>query len=180
MYSRFPRRNLWYKWHEAHTLAHTVCHINGLKRCVMMTSSKNFPRYWPLVRGIHRSPVNFPHKGQLRRGFDAFFDLRLNQQLSKKWRLRCFETPSRSLWRHCNGNSSGLAVASRLVCIKPSVKQMHRIFPVPLFCAGGIVILVVSWFIYPCQSCFDGAKQPHTFAWATSCTVLIHMEYIYV
>ena len=25
---------------------------------------KHFPRYWPFVRGIHRSPVNFPHKGQ--------------------------------------------------------------------------------------------------------------------
>ena len=23
-----------------------------------------FPRYWPFVRGIHRSPVNPPHKGQ--------------------------------------------------------------------------------------------------------------------
>ena len=26
----------------------------------------NFPRYWPFVRGIHRSPVNSPHKGQWR------------------------------------------------------------------------------------------------------------------
>ena len=25
---------------------------------------KNFPRYWPFVRGIHRLPVNSPHKGQ--------------------------------------------------------------------------------------------------------------------
>ena len=25
---------------------------------------KHLPRYWPFVRGIHRSPVNFPHKGQ--------------------------------------------------------------------------------------------------------------------
>ena len=25
---------------------------------------KHFPRYWPFVLGIHRSPVNFPHKGQ--------------------------------------------------------------------------------------------------------------------
>ena len=25
---------------------------------------KHFPRYWPFVREIHRSPVNFPHKGQ--------------------------------------------------------------------------------------------------------------------
>ena len=27
---------------------------------------KYFPRYWPFVREIHRSPVNFPHKGQWR------------------------------------------------------------------------------------------------------------------
>ena len=27
---------------------------------------KQFPRYWPFVRGIHRSPVNSPHKGQWR------------------------------------------------------------------------------------------------------------------
>ena len=27
---------------------------------------KHFPRYWPLVRRIHRSPVNSPHKGQSR------------------------------------------------------------------------------------------------------------------
>ena len=27
---------------------------------------KHFPRYWPFVRGIHRWPVNFPHKGQWR------------------------------------------------------------------------------------------------------------------
>ena len=27
---------------------------------------KHFPRNWPFVREIHRSPVNFPHKGQCR------------------------------------------------------------------------------------------------------------------
>ena len=27
---------------------------------------KHFPGYWPFVRGIHRSPVNSPHKGQWR------------------------------------------------------------------------------------------------------------------
>ena len=27
---------------------------------------KHFPRYWPFVRGIHRSPVNYPHKSQWR------------------------------------------------------------------------------------------------------------------
>ena len=27
---------------------------------------RHSPRYWPFVRGIHRSPVNSPHKGQWR------------------------------------------------------------------------------------------------------------------
>ena len=36
--------------------------------CPMMTSSNRniFSCYWPFVRGIHRSPVNSPHKGQWR------------------------------------------------------------------------------------------------------------------
>ena len=37
------------------------------------------------------------------RSFDVFFDLRLNNRLSKQWRGLWFETPSRPLWRHCNG-----------------------------------------------------------------------------
>ena len=27
---------------------------------------KHFPRYWPFVKGIHRSPVDSPHNGQWR------------------------------------------------------------------------------------------------------------------
>ena len=27
---------------------------------------KHFPRYWPFVQGIHRSPVNSPYRGQCR------------------------------------------------------------------------------------------------------------------
>ena len=27
---------------------------------------KHFPHYWPFMQGIHRSPVNSPHKGQWR------------------------------------------------------------------------------------------------------------------
>ena len=44
---------------------------------------KHFPRCWQFVRGIHRSPVNSPHKGQWRRTW-CFFDLRLNKRLSKQ------------------------------------------------------------------------------------------------
>ena len=61
---------------------------------------KHFLRYWPFVRGIHRSPVNSPHKGQW--CFDVFFDLRLNKRLRKHSWGGWVERPSRSLWRHCN------------------------------------------------------------------------------
>ena len=61
---------------------------------------KHFTRYWPFVRGIHRSPVNSPQK--VTRSFDGFFDLRLNKRLSKHWRGRWYETSSCPLWRHCN------------------------------------------------------------------------------
>ena len=61
---------------------------------------KHFPRYWPFVRGIQRSPVNSPHKGQWHGAFHVFFDLRLNKRLSKQCWGWWFETPSRPLWRH--------------------------------------------------------------------------------
>ena len=48
------------------------------------------------------SPVigEFTTQRPVTRSFDVFYDLRLNQQLSKQLRLTWFETPSRSLWRH--------------------------------------------------------------------------------
>ena len=51
------------------------------------------------------SPVNgeFPSQRPVMRSFNFFFDLCLNKRLSKQSRRRWFETPSRSLWRHCNG-----------------------------------------------------------------------------
>ena len=41
------------------TRRHWHCHDDVVKW-------KHFPRYWPFVRGIHRSPVNSSHKGQWR------------------------------------------------------------------------------------------------------------------
>ena len=61
---------------------------------------KHFSRYWPFVRGIHRSPVDSPNKGQWRRALMFFFGLRLDKRLSKQPIRRWFETASRS-WRHC-------------------------------------------------------------------------------
>ena len=63
-----------------------------------MIKWKHFPRYWPFVREIHRSPVNSSHKGQWCGAFDVFFDLRLNKWLSKQCQGWWFETPSRTSW----------------------------------------------------------------------------------
>ena len=68
-----------------------------------VTKWKHFPRYWPFVRGIHQSPVNSPHKGQLH-GALMFSWIctsikRLNKQSWGSW----FGTPSCLLWRHRNG-----------------------------------------------------------------------------
>ena len=50
------------------------------------------------------SPVTgeFPAQRPVTRSFDVFFDLRLHECLSKQPRRWWFETPSCSLWRHCN------------------------------------------------------------------------------
>ena len=63
---------------------------------------KHFPRYWPFVRGIRRSPVNSPHKGQWPRALLFSLICTWKKRLSKQSTRRCFETLSRSLWRHCN------------------------------------------------------------------------------
>ena len=66
---------------------------------------KHFPRYGPFVRGIHRSPVNSPHKGQWRGALMFSLICALNKRLSKQSWGWGFETPSRLLWRHCNAKS---------------------------------------------------------------------------
>ena len=63
---------------------------------------KHFPGYRPFVQGIHQSPVNSPSQRPVMRSSDGFLDLRLNKHWSKQSWGWCFETPSRSLWRHCN------------------------------------------------------------------------------
>ena len=62
---------------------------------------KHFPLYWPFVRGIHRSLVNFPHKGQWRWALVFSLICALNKRLSKQSWGWWFETPSRPLCWNC-------------------------------------------------------------------------------
>ena len=59
---------------------------------------KHFPRYWPFVPGIHRSPVNSPHKGK-------WCVVWLTNGWIKKSRRWWFETPSCPLWHQYNDYS---------------------------------------------------------------------------
>ena len=61
-----PRR-----WQQGYCMM-TSWHGNAFRITVCLPGGsltkgwKHFPRKWPFVRGIHRGPVNSPHKGQWR------------------------------------------------------------------------------------------------------------------
>ena len=50
----------------------------------------------------------FPAQRPVTRSFDVIFDPGLNKRLSKQSWGWWFETPSRSLWRHCDGKCNTL------------------------------------------------------------------------
>ena len=61
---------------------------------------KHYPRYWPFVRGIHRwIPFTKASDAELR---CFLWSVPEQTVVSKQSKRRWFETPSRSLWRHCN------------------------------------------------------------------------------
>ena len=69
--------------------------------CIQRDQMETFSALLALCAG--KSPVTdeFPSQRPVTRSFDVFFDFRLNKRLSKPSRLRWFEMPSCSLWRHC-------------------------------------------------------------------------------
>ena len=71
----------------------------------MMTSSNgNIFRVTGPLCGEFTGPGEFPTQRPVTRSFDVFFDLRLNKRLSKQPWSWWLQTPSWSLWRHCNGS----------------------------------------------------------------------------
>ena len=77
--------------------------INTESRINMMTSSNgNIFRVTGPLCGEFTGPGEIPTQRLVTWCFDVFFDLRLNKRLSKQPRGWWFETPSWSLWRHCN------------------------------------------------------------------------------
>ena len=82
---------------------------------------KHFPRYWPFVRIIHRSPVDSPHKGH----WSGAFMFTLICAWTNAWaNNRWFETPLRPLRRDCNDMSRSVK-GSRKVMGPISQCSMH-------------------------------------------------------
>ena len=69
----------------------------------MMTSSNgSIFRVTSLLCGEFIGHRWIPRTNASDTGFDILFDLRLSKWLNKQSKRRCFEAPSRSLWRHRN------------------------------------------------------------------------------
>ena len=77
--------------------------LAALEVVIMMTSSNGniFHVSDPLC-GEFTDTGEYRSQRPVTRNFAVFFDLRLNKRLSKQSWGWWFETPSRSLWRHCN------------------------------------------------------------------------------
>ena len=59
LYNHGSKWVAWWELYEKHSKHYITQHDDVIEW-------KHFPRYRPFVRGIHRSPVNSPHKGQWR------------------------------------------------------------------------------------------------------------------
>ena len=98
------------EWHHCHF--GDICTFRWVKMAdtqmmkfhLMTSSNGNIFRVTGPLRGEPPVTDGFPSQRPVTRNFDISFDLRLHKYLSKQSRRRWFETPSRSLWRHCNSN----------------------------------------------------------------------------
>ena len=99
--------------------------VNGSQRIDVSTwwrhQMETFSALLALCAG--NSPVSgeFPSQRSVMRSFDVFLGLRLNNWLSKQSWGWWFETPSCSLWRHCND----LSIAVSFCIVHPCIINLQ-------------------------------------------------------
>ena len=96
---------------------------------------EHVPRYCPFARGIHWSPVNFPHKSQ----WCGALMFSLTYTWINGWVNWWFETPSRPLWSHCNDD-----IITPKETIKQNVIQNKWVNLCPTRCALSIYNITIS------------------------------------
>ena len=69
---------------------------------------ETFSSLLAICAGNSPVPGDLPTQRPVTRNFEVFFDLRPNKLLSKQSWCWWFETPSRPLWRHRNGNATSV------------------------------------------------------------------------
>ena len=82
--------------------ANTCQSLNFSSQSCWRHQMETFSVLMALCAGNSPATGEFPAQRPVTRSFDVFFDLRLNQRLSKQSLGWWFETPSRSLWRNCD------------------------------------------------------------------------------
>ena len=133
---------------------------------VGILTTVNFPRWRHQMETFSalltlcawNSPVTgeFPSRRPVTRNFDVLFDLRLNKRLSKQLKSRWFETPSSSLWRHCNGeNLPGLPVSS--FQSPDRIAARLRVSKLPGYISSPFFIIRIS---RPCRISLRGLGVP--------------------
>ena len=75
---------------------------------------ETFSALLAICAGNSPVPGEFPTQSPVTRSFDVFLDLRPNKRSSKQWWGWWFETLSRPLWRHRNGNETVSSLASSI------------------------------------------------------------------
>ena len=69
------QNKIWCSYSSPKTSTTVTCPINAMETQTTVTANddvikwNHFPRYWSFVRGIYRSPMSSPHKGQWRGAF---------------------------------------------------------------------------------------------------------------
>ena len=104
---------------------------------------KHFPRYWPFVRGFHRSPVNSPHKGMWRGAL--MFSLicaRINGWVNNR--------EAGDLRRHRAHYDVIVMFCGRISITPISVTQTHNGYKYSVKCSGKFIkvdIAVSQWMV---------------------------------
>ena len=93
------------------------------------------------------SPVSgeFSTQRPVTRSFGVLFDLRLNKRLSKQSWGWWFETPSSSLWRHCNDIAWYILCLELLVDVQSDGSAFYFIMPASLSNNGKCIIMCRHW-----------------------------------
>ena len=131
---------LWY--HDSRWLNDAEWFVCNLLLCIPPSwwrhQMETFCSLLALCAGNSTVPGEFTAQRPVTRGFDVFFDLRLNKRLSEQSLGWWSETLSSPLWRHCNDNkaqqSANYAHYQHTALTIVLKEENNQCFPHCLFC----------------------------------------------